>query len=326
MDIVNKIDTQVIEYSQWKRVDIGYGKKKVNLVNVLKSKDEFRAELLKTAEVFREHVKMVKNQYSEIRKLKGNLSNGNVVAQLDFAENYTCTSYDEVQSAFWNKSMVTIHPIVVYYRDASGKLVHKSLAIASEELSHTAAAVLTFLKHLMPILTDLFPGMTTIHYISDSPTSQYRNKYMFNVIAGHKDRFGISASWHYFEAGHGNGPCDGVGAVAKRMADNAVKREKHVIQDAKGFFDWASESNSAIQYEWVGADEIAESNNEIKQAALSTVKGTMTMHAVFGFDDNTIITSKMSCFCDNCFQDGEDRCVGWETHHIKDVKTQSNNC
>lgn len=324
LDIVNKIDTQVIEYSQWKRVDIGNGKKKVNLVNVSKSKDEFRTELLKTAEVFREHVKMVKNQYSEIRKLKENLPNGNVVAQLDFAENYTCTSYDEVQSAFWNKSMVTIHPIVVYYRDASGKLVHKSLAIVSEELSHTAAAVLTFLKHLMPILKDLIPGMTTIHYISDSPTSQYRNKYMFNVIAEHKDRFGISASWHYFEAGHGKGPCDGVGAVAKRMADNAVKREKHVIQDAKGFFDWASKSNSAIQYEWVGADEIAESDNEIKQAALSTVKGTMTMHAVFGSDDSTIITRKMSCFCDNCFQDGsllsENRCVGWETHQIKDVR------
>ena len=41
------------------------------------------------------------------------------------------------------------------------------------------------------------------------------------------------------EAGHGKGPCDPIGGVAKRNADMAVKQQKAVIQDANDFFAWA---------------------------------------------------------------------------------------
>jgi hypothetical protein len=53
-------------------------------------------------------MRLVNNQYVEIRKLKENLPLNHVVAQLDFSENYTCTSMEEVQSAYWNQSMVSI--------------------------------------------------------------------------------------------------------------------------------------------------------------------------------------------------------------------------
>ena len=46
-------------------------------------------------------------------------------------------------------------------------------------------------------------------------------------------------SWHYFECGHGKGPCDGVGGATKR-SDNAIKQGKVVIQDADEFYKWAS--------------------------------------------------------------------------------------
>ena len=169
------------------------------------SKEDFKVEVIKHADMFREHVSLVKNQYTEIRRLKENLPAGHAIAQLDFSENYTCTSYDEVQSAFWNKSMVTIHPLVVYYGNGNGQMIHKSFAVISDELSHNASAVLAFIKHIIPILKELITDISFIHYISDSPTSQYRNKYMFNVIAEHRMRFGLGASWQYFEAGHGKG-------------------------------------------------------------------------------------------------------------------------
>ena len=99
LNIVENLDTSNISYSQWKRVDIGNGKKKVSLVNVEMSKEDFKVEVIKHADMFREHVSLVKNQYTEIRRLKENLPAGHAIAQLDFSENYTCTSYDEVQSA-----------------------------------------------------------------------------------------------------------------------------------------------------------------------------------------------------------------------------------
>jgi hypothetical protein len=40
-----------------------------------------------------------------------------VVVQMDFAENYTCLNVSEIQSAYWNPVMVTLHPVVAYFRN-----------------------------------------------------------------------------------------------------------------------------------------------------------------------------------------------------------------
>jgi len=39
----------------------------------------------------------------------------------------------------------------------------------------------------------------------------------------------VSSSSSYFEAGHGKGPCDGLGGCTKRIADQAMKSGKVVI-------------------------------------------------------------------------------------------------
>lgn len=59
--------------------------------------------------------------------------------------------------------------------------------------------------------------MSCVQYVTDSPTSQYRNKYIFGMIANHINLFGISASWQFFEAGHGKGPFDGMGLLLKEL-------------------------------------------------------------------------------------------------------------
>ena len=100
---------------------------------------------------------------------------------MDFSENYTCTNMKEVQSAYWNQSMVTVHPVVAYIKkEENNQLVlkHKSFAFISDELSHTASAVYAFIKNLIPMLQEMVLMMSCIHYATDSPTSQYRNTYI----------------------------------------------------------------------------------------------------------------------------------------------------
>ena len=63
-----------------------------------------------------------------------------------------------------------------------------------------------------------------VHYLTDSPTSQYRNKTVFKILSCHEENFGVMASWSYMEAGHGKGPCDPIGGVGKRKADQAVSK------------------------------------------------------------------------------------------------------
>ena len=50
------------------------------------------------------------------------------------------------------------------------------------------------------------------------------------------------------ESGHGKGPCDAIGGVAKRMADFCVKNKTTVIQNAEDFYTWARKEKTTITY------------------------------------------------------------------------------
>ena len=92
--------------------------------------------------------------------------------------------------------------------------------------------------------------------------SQYRNEHIFYLIHQHSVLFGQNATWQYIEAGHGKGPYDGVGAVAKRMADDAVKHEKQHIQNASDFFAWADWVHQAIRYEFISTEQCLKAQQE----------------------------------------------------------------
>ena len=49
-----------------------------------------------------------------------NLKEDQVIMIIDFAENYKCNFQNEVQSAYFDQNMVTIHPIMCYYKQQLG--------------------------------------------------------------------------------------------------------------------------------------------------------------------------------------------------------------
>jgi hypothetical protein len=239
---------------------------------------------------------------------------------MDFAENYSCQSCEEVQSAFWNgpMTMVSLHPIVAYYKDGNkDDLQHKSFVLVSDELSHDATAVYTILSSFYPQLKQAITSeITHVHYWTDSPTSQYRNKTIFAMLANHAEEFRVSATWNYFEAGHGKGPCDGVGGCAKRMADEAVRNEKVVIDDTHGFYAWATkfESAKAVKYIFYTKDDYQAAATRIKRYSdLKSVPGTMTFHAVVPLDQHKIQARKTSCYCAACLANPQTTQCEWKS-------------
>ena len=102
-----------------------------------------------------------------------------------------------------------------------------------------------------------YPGLEMVHYLTDSPTSQYRNKTIFNLVCEHETVVGAKATWDYLEAGHGKGPCDGLGASVKRTADSAIKQGKASIQCAADFYKWATPTgtSSVVTYYYVLQEE-----------------------------------------------------------------------
>ena len=69
-----------------------------------------------------------------------------------------------------------------------------------------------------------FPHVDTLHFYSDGPCTQYRQKHNFYLFKKFVHELGFKfASWNFFEAGHGKGAPDGIGGSVKRSAHLRVK-------------------------------------------------------------------------------------------------------
>lgn len=233
VDAMNALDVTVVKYLKWKRVDDGqkmqYKKEEEHL-----SKAEFVKHIDSEVEEFREHVNRIHVQYQEMRKLRETLSGEEIVIWMDFAENYGCTSVEKVQSAYWNATAITLHSMVVYSQSGTGTKAQSYVAV-SDVMSQNATTVYTILRKCIPTLQNENRNLKTVHYSNGSPTSQYRNKTIFQFNANHEAQFGISRRWSYLESGHGKDPCDGLGASVKRAAYNAVKQGKHLFIVRRNF-------------------------------------------------------------------------------------------
>ena len=313
VSVKEKLSDQVV-VRQWKRVQIEEkGKKKfvTRVVESTLSKDEFLLHLEQQITQFKDHVARVETQYTQMRHLKKHLPPHHVIIQMDFAENYSCKSMDEIQSAYWNQTSVTLHPMVIYFKTDSDELRHKSCIIISDEMGHNSATVITFIKDIIPIVKEIDDGVVTIHYWTDSPTSQYRNKAIFDMVANHQFTFGINARWNYFEAGHGKGPCDGLGGTTKRMADEAVISGHVFIQDATDFYAWAIKSSlKNVQFRFVSSAQVQQVADTLMSKSLKPIKGTMKLlDAVVGMGNSDLMVKDVSCYCDICLSGG--CCESW---------------
>ena len=137
-----------------------------------------------------------------------------------------------------------------------------------------------FLDVYVPKLKELDQNVQKIHYWTDSPSSQYRNIFIFHEVAKHEDKFGMKANWNYFEAGHGKGPCCGLVGTTKRMADAAIRQGKAEIQDAHDFYKWAVNSSmKEVSFIFVCKDKCEREKAELNGLPVKPVKDTMKLHA-----------------------------------------------
>ena len=230
-----------VKYWEWRTVPVQYGevtKKRVKRLQYTATRTEFIAKFVALMVTFSSHSSRVIAQYKAVHTLKETLPTGHVTVQMDFSENWTVCSSNEIQSAYFAKDQITIHPAVVHYR-CNDALMHKSYILVTDERRHSAPTVFQFMKQLVPkIREDLPMNVTFVHYVTDSPSSQYRNTQMFSVLARHQELLATDASWLYFEAGHGKGPCDGVGGASKRMADDYVRRGNTILTAAEYRVFW----------------------------------------------------------------------------------------
>jgi len=174
----------------------------------------FSEQLMK----FKVHNCNIQHQYFQYRLLRNEMSASEVLIHIDYSENYVAKLAKEIQSVHFgaSKNQITIHSGLYYVGSNS---VPNTFATVSDSLEHGPAGVWAYLRPVLDYIQSKHPAVDTLHFFSDGPTTQYRQKinfYMFTqMISERKFRLG---TWNFHEAGHGKSVPDGVGAALKRTS------------------------------------------------------------------------------------------------------------
>ena len=145
---------------------------------------QFQDILIKEVHSFRSRVNRVYTQFKEQKNLKENVPDNHVYIHMDFAEDCRCKSQNEIQSAYWSTTHVTIHPVVMYYKNRGEKgHSHQSFVFISSESHHDTTFIYTLIGKLVPLFKEIVPNLEMIHFWTDSQTSQYRNKKPFSKLS-----------------------------------------------------------------------------------------------------------------------------------------------
>lgn len=302
-------------YDQWKTITVNLiikGKpkmcKKVVKERVECTKEDLLEKLKTTIFTFMQHCANIKHQYKAVSDIKKKLGKDDILLHFDFSENFNCKYSEEIQSAHFggSKPQITLHTSVCYYHmdsDVIGsKLKHQSFCSLSKSLRHDPAAITAHLDCVLDRIREtLVPNLRKIHFLSDGPSTQYRNKTMFFFLANHiVQTFEVEeCTWNYCEAGHGKGAPDGVGGCLKRTADEFVARGT----DIPNFEKLVSLLKDTTQIEILTVTEEDITNNDLllpKAEELVTFKGTMKIHQITWSKKSCSTLQARRLSCNNC--------------------------
>ncbi|XP_064637076.1 uncharacterized protein LOC135493584 [Lineus longissimus] len=300
-DLVPQSFPDPIDYYQWQsKTEIRSTTKGQEISVNVHCKDLLHDTVKNVCDLFETKLKelmphqfRVHHQYSQIRNLRSSITPDECVLQVDFSENYECKLSKEIMSMHFgaSKRQISLHTCHVAFHNSV-----KCYCTLSSDTRHGAAPIWA---HLNPVLNDIRArGVKKLHFVSDGPTSQYRNRTNFCLLSNIPFHLGFEfVSWNFLESGHGKGPADGVGATIKNAADRAVAYGRDVsdlesmLKELDGnlnvkLFVVTTEDMSGVESSLDGIE------NEIK-----SVKGTLKIHQIHVASPGCFRHRTLSCYC-----------------------------
>ena len=277
---------------------------------------DFKELFLKDLATFREHHRRVGEQYAAVRKLKEVLPHDHAAVHMDYAENWSTSFMHEIQSAFFGKDQLTLHPMVVYHREREDDLqeeLHSSSFVGvSEVIQHSFPTTLACLLHLLPHIKRLVPDLAHLHVITDSPSSQYRNRFACGLLERAEQVLGIRLTWNWLEAGHGKGPCDGLGGALKGLADRVVKSAGS-IQNADEFVEHIAPQTKKISLLRTTRHDVDQCDETVDSWNCRQINGISHQHQATVYNGKLQLR-ETSCYQECCMEDDlRPSCDAWVT-------------
>ncbi|RVE43629.1 hypothetical protein evm_011713 [Chilo suppressalis] len=219
----NIINNDTISYERWitKTVTIvikGETKQCKRSVKekVVTTKKNLLGILHSNLPTYMKHVAYVMHQSNAVQTIKQRLTPEDGLLHIDFSKNYNCKYAKEIQSAHFggSKIQLSLHTAVYYSTQSeppNNYTASTFFCTVSENIRHDPVLICVHLHALINRIRQLTPNLKDLHVLSDGPSTQYRNKSMFHLIATYLSKvFSVnSITWHYSERGHGKGAPDG---------------------------------------------------------------------------------------------------------------------
>lgn len=138
--------------------------------------------------------------------------------------------------------------------------------------------------------------MKHLIFWSDGPSSQYKQKNNFcrlsldPFIEGYK-----TISWNFFESSHGKGAVDGVGAVEKRSANDAVRRGVD-INTPRRLYDVVGPMLHSVKLIYIENEDFTASSS-LLSTVVPTIKGTRDIHQIYSLSKDIVNYRRIPCLC-----------------------------
>ena len=244
---------------------------------------------------FRRHIFNIRHQYAVSRELRGKMITSECIIHIDFSENFSCRYSREIQSVHFGAShqQCTLHTGVLYIGDVEDPV---SFCTISPSRRHDPPAIWAYMEPILSYVRNNFPDVSLLHFYSDGPTTQYRQKGNFFLFSTIVHRMGFEgATWHFWEASHGKGAPDGVGGALKRSGDKLIALGRD-ITNAESLYRQLLTTETSVKLFYTEADEVGSLASKMPEK-LPTVVGTMRLHQLVTVNIGEIYFRDVSCVC-----------------------------
>jgi len=271
------------------------------------------------------HLFNAKYQAEMYNKIKESPPIGTIVTCEDFAENWRTKYQDEITSVHYCYEQATVFTTTSSYKCPTCKeTVAESIIFISKDLKHDAYFVQAAHKSLIEHFKLRGLKIDKHIFFSDGCAGQFKGKTSFYQLS--KMPFKHIQERNFFGSKHGKSPCDALGGILKRKAEDFVRCRVGVLRNAEELFNFSKNEleipfNCELGQHKPRVVMFIDSVEHADETKLLGFKGTQSIHQVRRAGPDSVELRSRSCFCTVCVG-SEGECIHsditgtWQLHKL----------
>jgi hypothetical protein len=313
------------EKFEYVKVQLKGGKIKTKLMLTKKTTkpgpmfDHFKTLL----ESFPAHQYRANWQSEQYKNLINSLPMDHAVCVHDYSENYRCSERNEIQSAYFQRTEVSIH-VSILHRHAvlevdgvesmpeAPVIISEHVFVIAPDLQHDRHFTSYCQKNISEYLQSISAGVKTMHEFTDGCTSQYKSRNCMGDVSMSADLGYDVLIRNYYETAHAKGPQDAAGGFLKNQADLAVLRGRATIQSARDLYDFAEETLQTPQSGMCKRRvfRYVEEIPRVHDRSFNAVHQNRKVHQVIATNfTGDVMLRELSCYiCEECVKGDVRKC------------------